>query len=150
VKGRKTIRFGRRFDKDFPRLPLGEWQLAIFEASCGTGRRTKIKQNKQWSPAPWACNKPNSNRSLRHRRAELSRTHARKAPHLRLRSAAGRTQIHRAAEPHNVPIFDARLIAGNLSLDREGFALVRHPTIVKDFYDDKEVRSVYYPPWKPS
>jgi hypothetical protein len=48
-------------------------------------------------------------------------------------------------EPHNVPIFDARLIAGNLSLDREGFALVRHPTIVKDFYDDKEVRGVYYP-----
>ena len=44
-------------------------------------------------------------------------------------------------EPHDVPIFDARLIAGNLSLDREGFALVRHPTIVKDFYDDKEVRS---------
>ena len=48
-------------------------------------------------------------------------------------------------EPHNVPVFDARLIAGNLSLDREGFALVRHPTIVKDFYDDKEVRGVYYP-----
>ena len=48
-------------------------------------------------------------------------------------------------EPHDVPIFDARLIAGNLSLDREGFALVRHPTIVKDFYDDKEVRGVYYP-----
>ena len=48
-------------------------------------------------------------------------------------------------EPHNVPIFDARLIAGNLSLDREGFALVRHPTIVRDFYDDKEVRNVYYP-----
>ena len=34
-------------------------------------------------------------------------------------------------EPHNVPIFDARLIAGNLSLDREGFALVRHPTVVR-------------------
>ncbi|HEV8001777.1 MAG TPA: hypothetical protein VGP63_17965, partial [Planctomycetaceae bacterium] len=27
-------------------------------------------------------------------------------------------------EPHQVPIFDARLIAGGLSLDREGFALV--------------------------
>ena len=53
-------------------------------------------------------------------------------------------------EPHNVPIFDARLIAGNLSLDREGFALVRHPTIVKDFYDDKEVRASIIPPWKPS
>jgi hypothetical protein len=48
-------------------------------------------------------------------------------------------------EPHNLPIFDARLIAANLSLDREGFALVRHPTIVRDFYDDKEVRNVYYP-----
>src|ERR1700747_930868 len=48
-------------------------------------------------------------------------------------------------EPHQVPIFDARLIANSLSLDREGFALVRHPTIVRNFYDDKEVRSVYYP-----
>jgi hypothetical protein len=48
-------------------------------------------------------------------------------------------------EPHQVPIFDARLIAGTISLDREGFALVRHPTAVKNFYDDKEVRGVYYP-----
>ena len=48
-------------------------------------------------------------------------------------------------ESHQVPIFDARLIAAGLSLDREGFALVRHPTIVRNFYDDKEVRNVYYP-----
>ena len=48
-------------------------------------------------------------------------------------------------EPHQVPIFDARLIAENISLDREGFALVRYPTAVKNFYDDKEVRGVYYP-----
>src|SRR5260370_12848947 len=48
-------------------------------------------------------------------------------------------------EPHQLPIFDARLIASGISLDREGFALVRHPTVVKDFYDDKEVRNVYYP-----
>src|SRR5215469_363989 len=48
-------------------------------------------------------------------------------------------------EPHQVPIFDARLIANDLSLDREGFALVRHPTAVRDFYDDKEIRQVYYP-----
>ena len=40
-------------------------------------------------------------------------------------------------EPHLVPIFDARLIAGSFSLDREGFALVRHPTHVKDFYNDE-------------
>ncbi len=48
-------------------------------------------------------------------------------------------------EPHQLPIFDARLIASGISLDREGFALVRHPTVVKDFYDNKEVRNVYYP-----
>src|ERR1700733_6495592 len=48
-------------------------------------------------------------------------------------------------EAHQVPIFDARLIAGSLSLDREGFALVKHPTAVKNFYDDKEIRSIYYP-----
>src|SRR5258707_2299217 len=48
-------------------------------------------------------------------------------------------------EPHQVPIFDARLIANSVSLDREGFALVRHPTSVRDFYDDKEVRNVSYP-----
>jgi hypothetical protein len=49
------------------------------------------------------------------------------------------------SEPHAVPIFDARPIAQNLSLDREGFALVRHPTVVRNFHDDQEVRKVYYP-----
>lgn len=48
-------------------------------------------------------------------------------------------------EPHLLPIFDARPIAKDLSLDREGFVLVRHPTVVKNFYDEREVRSVYYP-----
>src|SRR5262249_50685307 len=49
------------------------------------------------------------------------------------------------SEPHAVPIFDARPIAQNLSLDREGFALVRHPTVVKNFYDELEIKKVYYP-----
>ena len=48
-------------------------------------------------------------------------------------------------EAHNVPIFDGRLIADRFSLDREGFALVKHPTVVKNYYDDNEVRRVYYP-----
>jgi hypothetical protein len=48
-------------------------------------------------------------------------------------------------DPRQVPIFNARLIAENISLDGEGFALVRHPTRVGDFYDDREVTSVYYP-----
>ncbi|MDI4235772.1 CmcJ/NvfI family oxidoreductase [Bradyrhizobium sp. Arg237L] len=48
-------------------------------------------------------------------------------------------------EPHNVPIFDGRLIANQFSLDREGFALVKHPTAVRNYYDDNEIRRVYYP-----
>jgi hypothetical protein len=48
-------------------------------------------------------------------------------------------------EPHNVPIFNGRPIAENISLDREGFALVRHPTAVRNFYDDNEIKKVYYP-----
>src|ERR1700759_3779373 len=48
-------------------------------------------------------------------------------------------------EPHQVPIFDGRAVAGSFSLDREGFTRVRHPTAVRDFYNDKEVREVYYP-----
>jgi hypothetical protein len=48
-------------------------------------------------------------------------------------------------EPHQVPVFSGRSIADSFSLDREGFALVRHPTVVRDFYDEKEVRGVYYP-----
>jgi hypothetical protein len=48
-------------------------------------------------------------------------------------------------EPHVVPIFNGRPIAGSFSLDREGFALLRHPTAVKDFYDESEIRRVYYP-----
>jgi hypothetical protein len=48
-------------------------------------------------------------------------------------------------EPHVLPVFDGRLVAKNFSLDREGFQLVRHPTVVRNFYDDEEVRRVYYP-----
>ncbi len=48
-------------------------------------------------------------------------------------------------EPHAVPIFNGRPLARGLSLDREGFALVKHPTIVRNFYDENEIRRVYYP-----
>ncbi len=44
-----------------------------------------------------------------------------------------------------MPIFDGRLIADEFSLDREGFALVKHPTAVKNYYDENEIRRVYYP-----
>jgi hypothetical protein len=46
---------------------------------------------------------------------------------------------------YKMPIYDGRAVADQLSLEREGFILVRHETKVKDFYDETEVRSIYYP-----
>lgn len=46
---------------------------------------------------------------------------------------------------HAVRIRDARPIAGAVSLDANGFALVQHKSAVRDFFDDEEVRRVYYP-----
>lgn len=46
--------------------------------------------------------------------------------------------------PFRVPIRDGRPIANTLTLDRHGFALVRHRSAVRDFYDDAEVKTVYY------
>jgi hypothetical protein len=48
-------------------------------------------------------------------------------------------------QEHRMPIYDGRAVADKLSLDREGFIFVRHETKVKDFYDETEVRSIYYP-----
>ena len=48
-------------------------------------------------------------------------------------------------ETHQVAIRDARPLIGQLSLDREGFVLLRHQTAVKNFYDEDEITSVYYP-----
>ena len=48
-------------------------------------------------------------------------------------------------EPHVMPIHDARPVAGRLSLDVEGLALVEQRSAVKNFYDEEELRGVYYP-----
>lgn len=48
------------------------------------------------------------------------------------------------AETHVVPIHSARPVAAEITLDREGFALVHHDSAVRDFYDDAEVRRTYY------
>ena len=47
-------------------------------------------------------------------------------------------------EPQSLPIRNARSIVENLSLDREGFALSEHHTQVRNFYDEDELRNVYY------
>ena len=48
-------------------------------------------------------------------------------------------------EVHTVPISDMRKIAETLSIDKEGFELLRHTTAVKDLYDDDAIEGVYYP-----
>jgi hypothetical protein len=48
-------------------------------------------------------------------------------------------------QEHRMTVSDGRAVADRLSLDREGFIFVTHETRVKDFYDEAEVRSVYYP-----
>ena len=46
-------------------------------------------------------------------------------------------------EEHTVTVYDAR--QADISLDREGFALVHHKTAAADLYDEEIVKSVYYP-----
>lgn len=48
-------------------------------------------------------------------------------------------------EQRDVEIHDGRPIVDQLDLDREGYIFMRYPTAVGDFYDDDEVRRVYYP-----
>jgi hypothetical protein len=50
-----------------------------------------------------------------------------------------------AQEAKKVTIDDGRALAGELSLDRNGFVLVRHPTAVRDFFDAAGLKAVYYP-----
>jgi len=48
-------------------------------------------------------------------------------------------------ETHTVTVLDGRAVSDRLSLDREGFKLIRHPTAAKDLYDENEIERVYYP-----
>ena len=59
--------------------------------------------------------------------------------------APGEHRSNMTHEAHRVPIRDMRPIASEIALDRQGFALVEQNTAVRDFWDDDEVRRVYYP-----
>jgi hypothetical protein len=48
------------------------------------------------------------------------------------------------SETHSVTLHNGRL-AGPFALDREGFRFVAHDTRVGDFWDEDEIRRVYYP-----
>ncbi len=48
-------------------------------------------------------------------------------------------------DPRCVTIHNGRPLADRLTLDRDGFRFVRHDTAVTDFFDEAEIRRVYYP-----
>jgi hypothetical protein len=58
---------------------------------------------------------------------------------------AGVALTNRRVAKEAVIVEDARPLDGKLSLEREGFILVHNTSAVTDFFDDNEVRTVYYP-----
>jgi hypothetical protein len=48
-------------------------------------------------------------------------------------------------DPHDVRIEDARGREAEFTLDRNGFALIKAPTVVQDFYSEDQIKQVYYP-----
>jgi hypothetical protein len=46
---------------------------------------------------------------------------------------------------HVMPIADGRPLRDSFRLDSTGFEFVDHPTRMKDFFDEDELRAVYYP-----
>ena len=60
-------------------------------------------------------------------------------------SAAERMAMAGQREKKLVTIRNGRLHSGPFSLDVEGFALAEHPTQVTDFFDDRQLTSIYTP-----
>jgi len=62
-------------------------------------------------------------------------------------AAPGATDVRSggALDPRRVTIRNARLQTEPFVLDRNGFRFVSHDTKVTDFYDEDEIRRVYYP-----
>ncbi|MFC7473339.1 CmcJ/NvfI family oxidoreductase [Dankookia sp. GCM10030260] len=58
---------------------------------------------------------------------------------------AGQPRSNIEAAPHRVAIRDLRPLAGQVSLDREGFAVARGASALRDFDDEAAIRAIYYP-----
>jgi hypothetical protein len=58
---------------------------------------------------------------------------------------AGVARTNASYEAHRLRILDARPVSSEFSLDREGFAILRHRTSARDLRDDDDVRRTYYP-----
>src|SRR5260370_17541710 len=66
-------------------------------------------------------------------------------------AAAGATDVRSGGtlDPHRVTIRNARLDTEPFVLDRQGFRFVRHDTKVAAFFDQDEIRRVYYSELEP-
>jgi len=57
----------------------------------------------------------------------------------------GEMRSNMTHEAHRVRIHDMRPIQSQIALDEEGFALVEQRSAVRDFWDEDQIRRVYYP-----
>jgi len=58
---------------------------------------------------------------------------------------AGTPRITGTFVAQTVPIRNAREVVDDLSLDKQGFELTHQETAVQDFYEQEEVKRIYYP-----
>lgn len=65
--------------------------------------------------------------------------------HLAKPSEPDRERTRGKYDAIDVTVRNGRRFARSASLDREGFRFLRHESAVADFYDDAEIRSIYYP-----
>ncbi len=56
-----------------------------------------------------------------------------------------RRRTEGASERRPMAVEDGRVLAGELALEKNGFVLVDHPTRVESFFDEQQLKSVYYP-----
>jgi hypothetical protein len=70
---------------------------------------------------------------------------AEKPTYYRIEPPPGVPQWNGIDDLREVQIEDARGRESEFTLDRNGFALVKAPTAVADFYDPEEIKRVYYP-----
>ena len=70
---------------------------------------------------------------------------AEKPAYYRIEPPPGVPRANGIDDPHDVTIEDARGRESEFTLDRNGFALIKAPTAVADFYDPEQIKRVYYP-----
>lgn len=56
----------------------------------------------------------------------------------------GKPAKNHGTEPHEVVVRDVRGKEDTVSLDKNGFAFIRHESVEKDFDDEQRIKSVYY------